>query len=44
MGVADRRDGSRLSCQIKMTEDLDGLTVDGPGRPVLTRTISSGDG
>ena len=27
MGVADRREGSRLSCQIKMTEELDGLTV-----------------
>ena len=27
MGVADRREGSRLSCQIAMTEELDGLTV-----------------
>ena len=27
MGVADRREGSRLSCQITMTEELDGLTV-----------------
>jgi ferredoxin, 2Fe-2S len=27
MGVADRREGSRLSCQIKMTDELDGLTV-----------------
>jgi 2Fe-2S ferredoxin len=28
MGVSDRRPGSRLSCQIKMTPELDGLTVD----------------
>ena len=28
MGVSDRRDGSRLSCQIKMSAELDGLTVD----------------
>jgi 2Fe-2S ferredoxin len=27
LGVADRRDSSRLSCQIKVTDDLDGLTV-----------------
>ncbi|MHC9293379.1 2Fe-2S iron-sulfur cluster-binding protein [Mycobacterium sp. LTG2003] len=27
LGVADRRVGSRLSCQIQLTEDLDGLTV-----------------
>jgi 2Fe-2S ferredoxin len=27
LGVADRREGSRLSCQIAMTEELDGLTV-----------------
>jgi 2Fe-2S ferredoxin len=27
LGVADRRDTSRLSCQIRVTEDLDGLTV-----------------
>ena len=27
LGVADRRDTSRLSCQIAVTEDLDGLTV-----------------
>lgn len=27
LGVADRRETSRLSCQIKVTEDLDGLTV-----------------
>ncbi len=30
MGVSDRRDGSRLSCQIKVTPELDGLTVDIP--------------
>ncbi len=28
MGVSDRREGSRLSCQIAMSPDLDGLTVD----------------
>lgn len=27
LGVADRRDTSRLSCQVPVTEDLDGLTV-----------------
>jgi ferredoxin, 2Fe-2S len=27
LGVADRRNTSRLSCQIRLTEDLDGLTV-----------------
>jgi ferredoxin, 2Fe-2S len=27
LGVADRRETSRLSCQIPVTEDLDGLTV-----------------
>jgi len=27
LGVADRRENSRLSCQIRMTDDLDGLTV-----------------
>ena|ERR1044071_7572094 len=27
LGVADRRETSRLSCQIKVTEDLDGITV-----------------
>jgi ferredoxin, 2Fe-2S len=27
LGVADRRETSRLSCQISVTEDLDGLTV-----------------
>jgi ferredoxin, 2Fe-2S len=30
LGVADRRDTSRLSCQIEVTEDLDGLTVHVP--------------
>ena len=30
MGVSERRDGSRLSCQIRVTADLDGLTVDIP--------------
>lgn len=30
MGVSDRRDGSRLSCQIPVTEELDGLVVDVP--------------
>jgi len=31
LGVAaDRRDTSRLSCQIAVTEDLDGLTVHVP--------------
>ncbi len=28
MGVSDRRAGSRLSCQIKMSPEIDGLTVD----------------
>jgi 2Fe-2S ferredoxin len=28
MGVSDRRPGSRLSCQISMTGELDGLTVE----------------
>lgn len=27
LGVADRRETSRLSCQIKLTDELDGLTV-----------------
>lgn len=27
LGVADRRDTSRLSCQIAVTDDIDGLTV-----------------
>jgi ferredoxin, 2Fe-2S len=30
LGVSDRRDESRLSCQIEVTEELDGLTVDIP--------------
>jgi ferredoxin, 2Fe-2S len=30
MAVADRRATSRLSCQIRMTEALDGITVDVP--------------
>jgi 2Fe-2S ferredoxin len=30
LGVAERRDTSRLSCQIPVTEDLDGLTVHMP--------------
>ena len=30
MGVTDRRDCSRLGCQIELTEDLDGLTLDVP--------------
>jgi len=30
MGVSDRRDGSRLSCQITVVPELDGLTVDVP--------------
>ena len=30
LGVADRRGTSRLSCQIPVTEDLDGLTVHVP--------------
>lgn len=30
MGVADRRDGSRLGCQITLNDELDGLTVDVP--------------
>jgi 2Fe-2S ferredoxin len=28
MAVSDRREGSRLSCQIKVSPELDGLTVD----------------
>jgi 2Fe-2S ferredoxin len=32
LGVSDRRDCSRLSCQIKLSEDLDGLTVDVPAQ------------
>ena len=30
LGVADRRETSRLSCQIAVTEELDGLTVHVP--------------
>ncbi len=30
MGVTDRRTGSRLSCQVPVTDELDGLTVDIP--------------
>lgn len=30
MGVSDRRDGSRLACQIRVTEELDELTVQIP--------------
>jgi 2Fe-2S ferredoxin len=30
LGVADRRENSRLSCQIAVTEELDGLTVHMP--------------
>jgi 2Fe-2S ferredoxin len=30
LGVSERRSSSRLSCQIPVTEDLDGLTVDVP--------------
>jgi 2Fe-2S ferredoxin len=30
MGVTDRRPGSRLSCQVPVTPELDGLTVDIP--------------
>jgi len=30
LAVTERRAGSRLSCQIRMTADLDGLTVDIP--------------
>ena len=30
MGATDRRDNSRLSCQVQVTEALDGLTVDVP--------------
>ena len=30
LGVSDRRDSSRLGCQIELTEDLDGLTLDVP--------------
>jgi ferredoxin, 2Fe-2S len=30
LGVSERRDSSRLSCQIVLTDELDGLTVDVP--------------
>lgn len=30
LGVSDRRSTSRLSCQIKVTEALDGISVDVP--------------
>lgn len=30
LGVEDRRDCSRLGCQVELTDDLDGLTVDVP--------------
>ncbi|MCA1222508.1 2Fe-2S iron-sulfur cluster-binding protein [Streptomyces sp. 8L] len=30
MAVSERRDTSRLSCQIRVTEELDGLTVEIP--------------
>jgi 2Fe-2S ferredoxin len=30
MAVSERRETSRLSCQIRMSEDLDGLTVEIP--------------
>lgn len=30
LGVSERRDSSRLSCQIELSEELDGLTVDVP--------------
>ena len=30
LGVSDRRDSSRLGCQIELTEDLDGLMLDVP--------------
>lgn len=28
LGVSDRTDGSRLGCQVPLTDELDGLTVD----------------
>ena len=30
MGVSERREGSRLSCQVPVTPELDGLVVDVP--------------
>ncbi|MER6975553.1 2Fe-2S iron-sulfur cluster-binding protein [Streptomyces carpinensis] len=35
LAVGDRRAGSRLSCQIRMTSELDGLTVDVPDEQVV---------
>jgi 2Fe-2S ferredoxin len=35
LAVGDRRAGSRLSCQIQMTSELDGLTVDVPDEQVV---------
>lgn len=35
MAVGDRRAGSRLSCQIVLTAQLDGLTVDVPDEQVV---------
>lgn len=35
MAVSDRRAGSRLSCQIAMSPELDGLTVDVPDEQVV---------
>ena len=40
LGVADRREGSRLSCQITCGPELDGLTVDIP--PPATDTPRPG--
>lgn len=34
LAVDERRAGSRLGCQIALTEDLDGLTVDVPPQEV----------
>ena len=30
LGVADRRDSSRLGCQVPLTDELDGLVVEVP--------------
>lgn len=35
LAVGDRRAGSRLSCQIALTPELDGLTVDVPDEQVV---------
>jgi len=32
LGVTDRQDCSRLGCQIELTDELDGLTVDVPAQ------------